>query len=63
MVNSNTDVLVKVNFVVAASHHVVLRWRKDHHSTWTEMVLLWNLVTFHGGILSCGLSQKRNCRI
>ena len=32
--SSNTDVVEKVNFLV-------LRWRNDPHSTWTEMALFW----------------------
>ena len=43
--SSNTDVVEKVNFLVAASQHGVLRWRKDRHSTWTEMALFWLLFT------------------
>ena len=43
--SSNTDVVEKVNFLVAASKQGVLRWRKDPHSTWTEMALFWSLFT------------------
>ena len=45
--SSNTDVVEKVNFLVAASQHggSLLRWRKDRHSTWTEMALFWSLFT------------------
>ena len=43
--SSNTDVVEKVNFLVAADNTGVLRWRKDTHSTWTEMALFWSLFT------------------
>ena len=42
--SSHTDVVEKVNFVVPASQQK-LRWRKDPHSTWTEMALFWSLFT------------------
>ena len=40
---SNTDVMEKINFLVAASKHGLLRWRKDPHSTLAEMALFWSL--------------------
>ena len=45
--SSHTDVVEKVNFLVPASQHGsrLLRWRKDPHSTWTEMALFWSLFT------------------
>ena len=43
--SSHTDVVEKVIFLVPASQHGVLRWRKDPHSTWTEMALFWSLFT------------------
>ena len=43
--SSNTDVVEKVDLLVAASHTVVLRWRKGPHSTWTEIALFWSLFT------------------
>ena len=46
--SSHTDVVEKVNFVVPASQHGcrgLLRWRKDPHTTWTEMALFWSLFT------------------
>ena len=43
--SSHTDVVEKVNFLVAVSTRGVLRWRKDPHSTWTEIALFWSLFT------------------
>ena len=58
--SSNTDVVEKVNFWWLLHNTGALRWRKDRHSTWTEMALFWSVFT---GVLSCGFSQKRNSRI
>ena len=60
--SSNTDAMEKVNFWWLLHNTGVLRWRKDPHSTWTEMALLWSLFT-GGGVLSYGFSHKRNSRI
>ena len=38
--SSNTYVVEKVHFLVAASHTGAIRWRKDPLSTWAEMALV-----------------------
>ena len=43
--SSNTDVVEKVHFLVAASQYRALRWRKDPLSTCTEMAFFWSLFT------------------
>ena len=48
--SSNTDVVEKVYFLVAASQH----------GGTSGVLLFWSLFK---GILSCGFPQKRNCRI
>ena len=59
--SSSTDVVEKLNFLVAASHHrgTSVAEGSPYHVDRNGFVL----VTFHGGILSCGFSQKRNSRI
>ena len=59
--SSHTDVVEKVNFVVPASQHggTSVAEGSPLHVDRNGFVL----VTFHGGILPCGFSQKRNSRI
>ena len=59
--SSNTDVLEKVNLLVVASQHggTSVAEGSPQHVYRNGFIL----VTFHGGILSFGFSQKRNSRI
>ena len=43
--SSNTDVVEKVNFLVAASQHRGTSVVEYPHITWTEMALFWSLFT------------------
>ncbi len=56
----NTDVVEKVNFLVAASQHGYFGGGRIPTARGQKWLFL---VTYHGGILSCGFSQKRNSRI
>ena len=59
--SSHTDVVEKLIFLVAASQHegTSVAEGSPEHVNRNGFVL----VTFHGGILPCGFSQKRNSRI
>ena len=60
--SSSTDVVEKVNIFWWLLHNTgVLRWRRDPHSTWTEMGLFWSLFT--GGSFLVDYLKKRNCTI
>ena len=59
--SSNTDVVEKVNFWWLLHNTGVLRWRKDPHSTWTEMALFWSLFT--GGSFLVDCLKKKTSRI
>ena len=54
--SSNTDVVEKV-FWWLLHNTGVLRWRKDPHSTWTEMALFWSILT--GGSFLVDFLKKK----